>query len=290
MKQLFSTISLVSTFITAHIIFASETNNGALLPPRTLNDSLQQEFYTFIDNITSGRATFASEIISDKIKSLVSSGIDINAIYSNLPSYYFDPTSRTMLQQVLLTDAKNYRLIEALIRNGAQVNAQNNDGQNALHFAVKYADHKVVEYLCKQPNTNINAIDNKGMTPLATCAIDIDRFFYYGLGIDNNSIRMSYGEFIAIPTILLRYSAHIENPQKCELSSINAIRKVIATVKKNPFSALSPEIVKHYKKYNTELISLLLTKQKERSSHAIQHQTRASLNPKDPYVYIMPKQ
>ena len=63
----------------------------------------------------------------------------------------------------------NLKITEFLIKSGASIELQNNDGQTCLHKAVQQNNKEVVKYLLSvKPNVK-NIKDNKGRTPEMYC-------------------------------------------------------------------------------------------------------------------------
>jgi DNA-directed RNA polymerase subunit F len=63
-------------------------------------------------------------------------------------------------------DNNNLVKVQQLVENGADVNAQDNDGKTALHYASSIVDNlEVVKYLVEK-KADLNVQDNRGRTPL----------------------------------------------------------------------------------------------------------------------------
>jgi hypothetical protein len=60
--------------------------------------------------------------------------------------------------------AMNADVVEALIAHGADVNAKDNEGSTPLHGATDHGDADIVETLIAH-GADVNAKDNKGRTP-----------------------------------------------------------------------------------------------------------------------------
>jgi ankyrin repeat protein len=57
-------------------------------------------------------------------------------------------------------------IVDKLVRHGAKLETQNS---SALHLAAQISNSKMVEYLLKKHNVNVNFKDEKGNTPLKLC-------------------------------------------------------------------------------------------------------------------------
>jgi ankyrin repeat protein len=94
----------------------------------------------------------------DMINLLISRGADVN---------YENRKNRTPL--IIATESKSpfdYHMIDLLLSKGADVNGVTSNGNTVLLSATKFGDRKLMEYLVKLPNININCTHNDGATPL----------------------------------------------------------------------------------------------------------------------------
>ena len=61
---------------------------------------------------------------------------------------------------------QNYPEANKLLQEGANINAQNQNDENALHLAVKQNNSSIANLLLRTGRINVNAQDNNGNTPL----------------------------------------------------------------------------------------------------------------------------
>ena len=57
-------------------------------------------------------------------------------------------------------------VLHLLVENGADLEAQNNDGERALHSAANYGNLPFIQELISRYHVDINARDNYGITAL----------------------------------------------------------------------------------------------------------------------------
>ena len=76
------------------------------------------------------------------------------------------------MNQELVSDAQagQWLKVQGLIKEGANVNAQNDAGQTALYFAADKGSQDAVKFLLDH-GANINLADNDGQTPLDRAAL-----------------------------------------------------------------------------------------------------------------------
>lgn len=65
----------------------------------------------------------------------------------------------------LLCNVGNAKIVELLLRNGANVNHQNEIGKAAIHRAVEYDQDEIVDLLLRY-GADVNSTDYYGRTPL----------------------------------------------------------------------------------------------------------------------------
>ena len=65
----------------------------------------------------------------------------------------------------MAANKQNEKLIDILIKNGADIDRNLDDGKVALHMVTKNNDKKSLEILIKH-GANVNVKDSKGCTPL----------------------------------------------------------------------------------------------------------------------------
>jgi|SRR6185436_3701244 len=82
---------------------------------------------------------------------------------------YMDPVDK--YGDTLLHLAKTEREVQELLNNGADPNAQNNQGYTPLHYAALYNSPELFNALLKHPKTNVNARNAFDITVLI-CAIN----------------------------------------------------------------------------------------------------------------------
>lgn len=73
-----------------------------------------------------------------------------------------DESKKTKLHHAAIS--KNREYVEALLKNGASANIQDNEGQIALHYAVLSDTQEITQLLI--PTSNIDVRNNEGYTPL----------------------------------------------------------------------------------------------------------------------------
>ena len=69
-------------------------------------------------------------------------------------------------------DGGRFDNIKMLIQNGADIQASSSDGLTVLHFASRYSNHEVLEFLLKLNEISVNATDNLNRTPLMNACFD----------------------------------------------------------------------------------------------------------------------
>ena len=76
--------------------------------------------------------------------------------------------------------------MKTLIRYGADINARDIDGSTLLHFASRYSNQEIVEFLLKLNQISVNATNNDQATPLMLACSDGGR-------LDNMKTLIQYG-------------------------------------------------------------------------------------------------
>ena len=111
---------------------------------------------------------------------LVKSGASIEAIKADLwdnrgVDGYINIQRRPHGMTALMCAAKNgdSQVVKLLLKEGADVNAQNNYGNSALILAVSLANYEVVTKLI-EAGADINVCDNQGYTPLMVACTNIN--------------------------------------------------------------------------------------------------------------------
>jgi len=66
---------------------------------------------------------------------------------------------------MIATEKYHHDIVDVLLKDGANINLKNIDGQTALHIAVDNKDYKIINLLLNN-NANHNIKDNKGNSPL----------------------------------------------------------------------------------------------------------------------------
>ena len=75
-------------------------------------------------------------------------------------------------------DRGNEAMVQILIKNGANVNVQDEDGQTALHYACSVGHEQVIEVLLKA-GADVNIVDNEGLKPEEVLKNDIVKAKYF---------------------------------------------------------------------------------------------------------------
>lgn len=111
---------------------------------------------------------------------LVKSGASIEAVKADLwdnrgVDGYVNIRRRPHGMTALMCAAKNgdSHMVELLLKEGVDVNAQNNYGNSALILAVSLANYEVVTKLI-EAGADINVRDNQGCTPLMIACTNIN--------------------------------------------------------------------------------------------------------------------
>ena len=60
-------------------------------------------------------------------------------------------------------------IVKELVRAGADINIANNEGNTALHYALRYGNQDVSRYLVKK-GADYNRANNQGVTPVQLAA------------------------------------------------------------------------------------------------------------------------
>lgn len=98
------------------------------------------------------------------IQLLIEKGADVNAI---------NKYGKTCLHTAVESYDPKPKVVELLIENDADVDAINNNGETCLHIAATTSNIKVVRFLVKEKNADVNARDKYGNTPLH-CVDDVE--------------------------------------------------------------------------------------------------------------------
>ena len=140
-------------FIIPSIIIAASILGGFWMvkPPSKLKppSEIQKVIVVQPPKISIAEAVHNEDI--GAIKRHIAAGTDINEYNGATPL-------------ILAIVNRSQKVVEALIAGGADVNARNEGGAAALHWAVHYK--KVFAELLIAEGADVNAMSNKGQTPL----------------------------------------------------------------------------------------------------------------------------
>lgn len=98
---------------------------------------------------------------ADLIPLLIKKGVDPNA----------EDTKTFGQPRLPLSQVKDIKTAQALLDNGADVNARTSNGQTPLHHLVTYGSSDVIFFLIKH-RADVNAKDNQGCTPLHKASLE----------------------------------------------------------------------------------------------------------------------
>ena len=84
-------------------------------------------------------------------------------------------------------DGGRLKIIKRLIQNGADIQARDCDGSTVLHYASRYSNQEVVEFLLKLNEISVNATDNSNQTPLMRACYDGGRLDNIKMLIQNGA-------------------------------------------------------------------------------------------------------
>ena len=192
----------------------------------------------------------------DNIKTLIQYGADINArdINDKTLLHYASRYLKQELVEFLLKsnqisvnttcndqafplmfacfDEGHLDHMKTLIQYGAGINARDIDGSTLLHFASRYAEQEIVEFLLKSNQISVNATNNTQATPLMFACLDGGR-------PDNMKTLIQYGADISARDInaetLLHFGSRYSKQEIVEFLlnsnqiSVNATNKDQAT-------------------------------------------------------------
>ena len=113
--------------------------------------------------------------------------------------------------------------MKTLIQYGADINARDINGSTLLHFASRYAEQEIVEFLLKFNQISVNATNNNQATPLMFACLDGGHF-------DNMKALIQYGADINArdinDKILLHYASRYSKQEIVQLMlKLNQISK-----------------------------------------------------------------
>ena len=136
-----------------------------------------------------------------------------------------DNLNRTPLMDACF-DGGRLSNIQTLIRNSADIKARDSDGSTVLHFASRYSNNEVVEFILELNEISVNTVDNCNRTPLMDACLDGGRLDNIQLLIQNGAdiqARDSYDSTVL--HFAARYSTRevVEFMLKLNEISVNAI-------------------------------------------------------------------
>ena len=120
-----------------------------------------------------------------------------------------DNLNRTPLMHACI-DGGRLDNIKMLIQNGADIQASSKNGSTVLHFASRFSNHEVVEFLLKLNEISVNVTDNLNRTPpMYAC--------YDGGRLDNIKMLIQNGADIQArdcdASTVLHFASHNSNPE-----------------------------------------------------------------------------
>ena len=151
------------------------------LPSITKNMRVSYDYTSTTSSPTASPTKLFSAASSgnvEKVKSIVGSGVDIdsldNSSSSSLHIACLNSSSPTFKNGSTLYTADrgrhgHLRVVEYLIRNGADVNKQDAKGCTPLYLAARVGYLEAVQYLVEQAGADINIATHSGWTPLNVC-------------------------------------------------------------------------------------------------------------------------
>ncbi len=173
-----------------------------LLPGPCRAQNPNEKEYELIDAAEKGRTTKVLALLNDSINPTVSDWDGMT------PLHY-------------ATQNTHLNCVKALVLNGAQVNARDNEQRTALHLAVHFNSLNIAEYLV-QHQADVNAKDQYGLTPLFYASaygdyIMADMFLFYSEGEsvtdpegNTQFLAAVWGGHLENAALLLKYFADIK--------------------------------------------------------------------------------
>ena len=111
------------------------------------------------------RITIFLEVFNMDIKKFFKSNLPLKKLLVQSTKPFPAHTNRPPLMHACFHGGRLDN-IKMLIQNGADIQAQDCDGSTVLHYASRYSNQEVVEFLLKLNEISVNATDNNNQTPL----------------------------------------------------------------------------------------------------------------------------
>lgn len=127
-------------------------------------------------------STFLGDVVPSTVRDSVNNNLlHLSAEHGDVRSmkYFLDANCRVNERNdlgytplIYAASRRNYPMMQALLKNGADFKIKNNDGRGALHFCKRFEDHKIFKLLAKAMRTEgLSAEEMSAMLLDADCPL-----------------------------------------------------------------------------------------------------------------------